>query len=141
MNEITLHIDLTKRERELLSITLQKKELYLFQHRKISTPLFKLIHPPSQHLTLFEYIIFLRRYLQNHCYIDDDANIYFDKPFFRILNLDESTEKISFPEFLYRIFPHFSIQLRDLHPMFIFKNIDLDTFLKMVNDSFYKKMN
>lgn len=141
MNEITLHIDLTKRERELLSLTLQKKELYLFQHRKISTSLFKLIHPPSQHLTLFEYIIFLRRYLHNHCYIDDDANIYFNKPFLRLLDLDESTEKISFTEFLYRIFPHFSIQLHDIHPMFIFKNIDLDTFLKMVNDSFYKKMN
>jgi hypothetical protein len=138
---IHIQLSLTPRETEIMFICIRKSPLF-FQKRYIDLKLFKLLHPPYHDLTSFEYMILLRRYLINHCYGNDNFELFYYKPLFMVLGIEEGVEKISYLEYIFRVIPLFGYSFGELDSYFKTKPTPtLNEFQKIVQKDFFKKIN
>ena len=138
---IHIQLSLTPRETEIMFICIRKSHLF-FQKKIIHPKLFKLLHSPYHNLTSFEYMILLRRYLINHCCGNDNFELFYYKPLFMVLGIEEGVEKISFIEYIFRIIPLLGYSFEELDSYF--KNKPPPTFnefQQIVQKDFFKKNN
>lgn len=134
-----IQILLTPRENEIMFLFIRKATLF-FQKRTIDPKIFKLLNTPYNNLTSFEYMILLSRYLMNHCYFNDDRDIYYHKQLFMTLGIEEKVEKISFIEYIFRITPLLGYSFTEIDSHLKTKPT-LNEFQQLVKTSFYKKIN
>jgi hypothetical protein len=138
---IHIQLSFTQRETEIMFIFIKNSPIF-FQKRSIHPKLFKLIDPPHHHLSSFEYMILLRRYLTQHCYGNDDLELFYNKPLFMVLGIEKEVEKIGYLEYLFHIIPLFGYSFAELDSYFKTKPPPtFNEFQKIVQKDFFKKIN